>query len=185
MRRLGVLGVALPLLVAFTVAKDPNDVRGKLDLRKVTAAREEPLLRMNIITYGVWRSRLLRGAGGPHAGPNKLTVLYDVNGDKRADYTGRIIYEGTRLALWITGKKSQFEPVPVRRPTRRSVTFRHPVDIFFKGSPRDVEVIWIRVTSLYRKAGTACARGCRDRAPNRAWMKIVFRQHPPAADRPG
>ena len=89
---------AVFLLPTATIATDPRDVGGKLDLRSVKVAREGSLLRVTISTYGPWASKLLQNSGTGHSGPrpgiNALTVYYDVNGDGSADFTGRIVYRG-------------------------------------------------------------------------------------------
>jgi hypothetical protein len=155
------------LLPLTTIATDPKDTGGKLDLRSAKAARDGGLLRLSIGTYAQWPSKLLQSSGngpsGPRPGLERLTVLYDVNGDGKADFTGRIVYRGG-LALWITGRSSAFEPVPVKRPTRSSASFVHPVDVLFPGSHR--KTLRIAITSV-TSAGL-------DRMPNRGWMRVVF-----------
>jgi len=156
------------LLAATTIVSDPRDAGGKLDLKGAKIARDGSLVRVTLSTYGRWASRLLlyskNGTSGPLPGKNKLTVLYDVNGDGKADFTGRIVYKG-RLALWITGRSSAFEPVPVSRPSRTSAAFTHPVDVFFK-NPGGTRTLRLAFRS---STGTAV-----DRMPNRGWIPVVF-----------
>jgi hypothetical protein len=166
-----VLAVAALLLVpAASIATDPRDVGGKLDLRSVKAARDGSLLRVTISTYGPWASKLLQNSGTGHSGPrpgiNALTVYYDVNGDGSADFTGRIVYRGGLFA-WISGRGQVFEPVRVARPTASSASFAHPVDILFPAGTPAPKTLRLAVVSLYRK---------RDRAPNRGWIRVVFGQ---------
>jgi hypothetical protein len=160
--------VALLLLPATTIATDPKDVGGKLDLRSVKAVRDGSLLRLTISTYGPWASKLLQSSGkgpsGPRPGVNALTVYYDVNGDGTTDFTGRIVYKGG-LYLWITGKGQAFEPVPVSRPSSSSASFTHPVDVLFPAGATGRKTLRLAVVSLYRK---------RDRAPNHGWIPVVF-----------
>ena len=163
-----VLAVAAVFLVpALTVVTDPKDAGGKLDLRSAKAVRNDPLLQLTISMYGPWVSRLLASGGnglsGPKPGLNELTVLYDVNGDGAADFTGQIIYRGG-LFLWITGKHSAFEPVPVKRPSPSSASFTHPVDVLFKG----------KGTKKLRFAITSVNGTHTDRLPNRGWVPVVF-----------
>ena len=100
----------------------------------------------------------------PHKdGKSRLTVLYDVNGDGRADFTGRIVYRG-RLSLWITGRRQSFELVPVSRPTPTSAYFVHRVDVLFSG--RETKTLVIAITSVN---GTH-----RDRMPDKGWAPVVF-----------
>lgn len=155
------------LLAATTTVHDPRDAGGKLDLRSATALRRGALLILTISTYGEWSSTLLRSGGngpsGPLAGKNRLTVLYDVNGDGKADFSGRIVYRG-RLAMWITGKNQAFEPVPVSRPTRSSAFLTHPVDVLFSG----------KGTKTLRLAITSIDGAARDRMPNHGWISVPF-----------
>jgi hypothetical protein len=174
MRRLALLAVplvfAVPLALATTTATDPNDVSGKLDFKKAVAVRDGKVLRFTLTTYDAWASKILQGRFGasrPAAGPNAMTVLYDVNRDGRADYTGRIVYFQKYLGLWISGvhRMSNFEPLPVKRPTAKSASFIHPVDIFWSPST-GTKTLGIAVTSRYG--------GARDRIPNHGWMKVVY-----------
>jgi hypothetical protein len=180
MRRLVVLAailglVTVPLALATSTATDPNDVKGKLDLKKLVAARDRQLMRVTITTYDRWAARILRGPGGPRQGRNRLTVLYDIGvNDRVADYRGRVVYSGGRLRLWISGNGSNYEPLPVTRPSRLSVTWTQPIDIFFHGPPAGPRRVYLAVKSLYRRKGTACAKGCRDRIPNKGWIVVAF-----------
>ncbi|MDQ2910440.1 MAG: hypothetical protein M3R39_05425, partial [Actinomycetota bacterium] len=61
MRALAV--AALLLVPATTIATDPQDVGGKLDLRSVKVVRDGALLRLTISTYGPWASKLLQSGG--------------------------------------------------------------------------------------------------------------------------
>lgn len=161
--------LALPLVLVTTIATDPRDAGGKLDFKSAKAVREGSLIHFSIATYDGWASKILQGGGmgnsGPLAGQNRLTVLYDRNGDGKADYTGRMIYWQKSLALWISGRNSNFEPLPVRRLDTKNAFFTHPVDIFFK-TPKGTKTLGIAVTSRYE--------GARDRIPNSGWMKVVY-----------
>lgn len=156
------------LLPATTIATDPKDVGGKLDLRSVKAARDGALLRLTISTHGPWASKLLQTSGngrvGPRPGINALTVYYDVNGDGSADFTGRIVYR-RGLYAWISGRGQAFEPVPVSRPNVSSASFTHPVDVLFPAGTPAPKRLRLAVVSLYQK---------RDRAPNHGWIPVVF-----------
>lgn len=172
MRWLAVL--AVPFVLATTTASDPNDAAGKLDFKKAVAVRDGQLLRFTITTYDGWASNVLQGRFGtsrPAAGPNAMTVLYDVNGDRKADYTGRIVYWQKHLGLWIAGRRSNFEPLPVKRPNAKTVSFVHPVDVFYR-TP-GTKTLRLAVTSVDRDSA-GCGSGCRDRIPNSGWMPVVF-----------
>ena len=163
MRLLALIGVAL-VAAGATAVSDPNDVAGKLDLKSAKAVAKGQLLRLTIGTWDPWSSKVLVGLGSL-AGRNRLIVLYDVNGDHVADYTGRIVYRNGRLSLWITGRGNQYEPVPVSRPSRTAVTYTHPVDVLFT-KPSQTRLN-IAVTSTYA--------GARDRMPDApGWMAVTF-----------
>ena len=162
--------IAITASAAVSVS-DGNDVRGRLDLKSVEAAGRTTFIQVTITTWDGWRPRLL--AGKPNRpGRNRLTVLYDVNGDKRADFRGRVIYAGGRLSLWLSGRGSQFDAVGVHRPNRRTVTFTHPVDVLLKA--RAAHDIFVAVTSK------TCRTSCSDRAPNgRRWLTVPVGAAPP------
>jgi hypothetical protein len=158
---------ALLLLPATTIATDPQDVGGKLDLRSVTVVRDGSLLRLTISTYGPWASKLLQNNGYGHSGPrpgiNALTVYYDVTGDGTPDFTGRIVYRGG-LFLWIIGQGKAFDPIPVKRPSASSASFTHPADVLFPAGTKGKRTLRLVVVSIYRQ---------RDRAPNRGWIRLT------------
>ena len=89
-----------------------------------------------------------------------------MNGDGRADFTGRIVYRGG-LYAWISGRGKVFEPVRVTRPSASSASFTHPVDVLFPAGTPVPKTLRLAVVSLNRK---------RDRAPNRGWITVVFGQ---------
>ena len=161
--------IAVLLTVGTTIATDRNDVAGKLDLKSMTAVRDGTVIRLTIGTWDRWSPKLLAG-NGPSQGSKRLTVLYDVDGDGKADYRGRIVYNGGRLALWLSGRGSNFEPVRVTRPTRSSVAFTHPTDVMLTSKTQ---------TILLAFTSKGCARGCTDRMPNRGWIPVPFKPPPP------
>ena len=165
--------VAVLLAAGTTFARDGNDAAGKLDLKAMTAARDGTLILVTIGTWERWPAKLLAG-NGPQQGSKRLTVLYDVNGDGKADYRGRIISNGGRLALWISGRGRNFEPIPVRRPTRSSVAFTHPTDVLVKNETKKLLLAFTSKT---------CTHGCADRMPNRGWIPVVFKPPPPPPPR--
>ena len=185
MRRLVVLAVlaaiaavAAPLVLATTTASDPNDTAGKLDFKSAKAARDGQLLHFTITTYDGWASSMLQGkngSAGPMAGRNAMTVLYDVNKDGRADYQGKLLYFQKHLRLWISGKRSNFEPLPVKRPNSKTASFTHPVDVFYR-TP-GTKTLRLAVTSMDRDSvgcGLPVLGGCKDRIPNSGWIPVVF-----------
>jgi hypothetical protein len=89
-----------------------------------------------------------------------------VIGDGRVDYSGRVLWDGNELSLWISGRGSNFEPLPVRRLNTRTVEFIVP-----GGAPMNPTGIPIGLA-----ATSSCADGARiwtDRIPDRGWLRVV------------
>jgi hypothetical protein len=149
-------------------ATDPDDVHGRLDVRNLNATRMGDLLAVSLTTYEPWSSSTLAGPGGAEAGANRVTILYDIDLDGRADYRGRMIWAGGALSLFIAGSGSQFEPIPVERPDKTTAQFVHPVDVYFSaaGAATDVDIqIQARTVD----------DGEEDRAPDDAqWLGVPF-----------
>lgn len=146
---------------------DPADVRGQLDVRNFNATRTGDLLAVSLTTYGPWNSSVLAGPGAEQ-GANRITILYDVDLDGRADYRGRIVWAGGVLSLFVEGSGSQFEPVPVERPDNHTAQYVHPVDVFFPaaGAATDVD-IQIQARTVYE--------GETDEAPDDGqWLGVPF-----------
>lgn len=138
---------------------------GPLDLRRLEARRSAPgaaILHITITTWTRWDARLL-AEGTPH----RLLILFDTDGDGRANYTGRVRYARGTLALFIEGPGSAFEPLAVQRTAPTVITVTVPGD-----SPPNPATrrLGIAAQSLYVGSKTACARGCADRAPDAGWL---------------
>jgi hypothetical protein len=152
------------------LAEDLNDTGGPLDLEAASAVRTGDLLAVSVTTYEEWDDTVVRGPRLDRPGPNRLTVLYDIDVDGRADYTGRIIFAEGALSLVITGNGQAFEPVPVERPDDATAQFVHPVDVFFvvagqaeTESEQDIQV-----------AVESEAVGFKDRIPAEGWILVAF-----------
>jgi hypothetical protein len=151
------------------LAEDPDDVTSPLDLESVSAVRTGDLLAVSVTTYEEWGDEVLSSARLDRPGPNRLTVLYDVDLDARADYTGEIIFAEGALSVVIAGRGQAFEPVPVERPEDATAQFVHPVDVFFvvlgqEEVESDVD-IQLRFESV--------VEGAKDGAPDRGWMLVA------------
>jgi hypothetical protein len=152
------------------LAEDLNDTGGPLDLEAASAVRTGDLLAVSVTTYEAWDDAVVRGPRVDRPGPNRLTVLYDIDVDGRADYTGKIIFAQGALSLVITGNGQAFEPVPVERPDDATAQFVHPVDVFFvvagqaeTESEQDIQV-----------AVESEAVGFKDRIPAEGWILVAF-----------
>ena len=166
-----------------TTVTDPRD-GGPLDFRRVTVVQPARfVLSTTISTWSGWSNKILptfsSGVPSRLLGKNLLSVLYDVNGDGKTDFIGRIIYggqgeSGTPIAdLWIIrpATRTAFDhPLGVERPTPSSASFLSPFDVFhylFSGHIQGTKTLHLAFTSL---SGTH-----RDRIPNRGWIRLVFR----------
>ncbi|MDQ2982738.1 MAG: hypothetical protein M3R70_02265 [Actinomycetota bacterium] len=166
MRLLAIIALAGAASVT-TLLSDANDVSGRLDLRSAKAVTASDTLSMEITAWGTWSSKALRANS-----KNRFTILYDVNNDRVADFTGRLVYGGGKLTLRLSGRGNSYEALPTRRPTPQSVSFVHPVDIMLpKPTQRRMQIAV--VTKFVAKG--ACKRACRDRMPNAPqWAVVVF-----------
>jgi hypothetical protein len=152
------------------LAEDGNDVGGPLDLEAASAVQTGDLLAVSVTTYEPWADEVLKGPRLDRQGPNRLTVLYDIDLDGRADYTGKVIFARGALSLVLAGEGQAFEPVPVERPDDATAQFIHPVDVFFIvageaeiASDADIQV-----------AVESRALGFRDRIPARGWILVAL-----------
>jgi hypothetical protein len=151
------------------LGEDPDDVTSPLDLESVSAVRTGDLLAVSLTTYEEWGDEVLSAPRLGRPGPNRLTVLYDVDLDGRADYTGEIVFAEPALSVAIAGRGQAFEPVPVERPEDATAQFVHPVDVLFvvlgqEEVESDVDI---------QLAFESVVDGAKDRAPDRGWMLVA------------
>lgn len=153
-------------------ALDPDDVDSQLDVRDLTSERDGDLLTTRITMYEPWESTVLGGASVVEPGTERMTILYDVDLDGRADYRGAVIFGEDGLGVFVSGSGQAFEPLRATRVDPATVSVTHPVDVFFVvtgegeiDSERDIQV-----------AVTTSFEGVRDRAPDAAqWVSVPFR----------
>jgi hypothetical protein len=152
------------------LGEDPDDVTSPLDLESVSAVRTGDLLAVSLTTYEEWEDEVLSAPRLGRPGPNRLTVLYDVDLDGRGDYTGEIAFSEGALSVAIAGRgHGVFEPVPVERPEDATAQFVHPVDVLFvvlgqEEVESDVDI---------QLAFESVVDGAKDRAPDRGWMLVA------------
>ena len=149
---------------------DPDDVEGPLDVRDVTARRDGDVLRTEITMYEPWASSLLGGRSVVEPGTERITILYDIDLDGRADYRGAMALAEGFPGLFVAGRGQRFETVSVRRPDPTTAVVMHPVDVFFVvlgeeevDSERDIQIA-VR-TALDEEI---------DRAPDVGWLGVPF-----------
>jgi hypothetical protein len=150
------------------VAEDLNDVGGPLDLQRASAVRTGDLLAVSVTTYEDWEDDLLTGPRLDKQGANRLTVLYDIDLDGRADYAGKVIFAEGALSLVISGEGQAFEPVPAERPDAATAGAVHPVDVFLPGKNEIHTDVDLQV------AVESSAVGFKDRIPAEGWILVPF-----------
>jgi hypothetical protein len=152
------------------VAEDPDDVTSPLDFESVSAVRTGDLLAVSLTTYEEWGDEVLSGPRLDRPGPNRLTVLYDIDLDARADYTGEIIFAEGTLSVVIAGRGQAFEPVPVERPDEATAQFVHPADVFFVVLGQDEVESDVDIQLAFESV----VEGAKDRAPDRGWLLVAI-----------
>jgi hypothetical protein len=160
------LVVTATLLVALPAAadRDPRDAGGRLDIRSVTGSKEglaAPLV-VTVRTWERWGMRLLRAEG-----PNRLVVMFDVDGDGRSDASARVVRSGGALVATIANDDGTTTALPTTRPSRSSVTFTVPGGV--EANPLGDVAIAARTRS---NVGAACDPVCRDRSPDAGFDPI-------------
>jgi hypothetical protein len=151
-------GLSKPLVT------DPRDAGGKLDLRAARRIGQDRSCLVTISTWGSWSSTILQGANYV-PGKNKLLVLYDLNGDNKADLTGYVIFvSNAYLYLFITTSDGNLAPAGASRPTPSSIAVPVCRPLFdLQSIPRTVRVAFESVNRTHR-----------DRMPNRGWIRLRF-----------
>jgi hypothetical protein len=151
----------MPIAVAGT-ATDPDDVGGRLDLRRIAATRDATTgtLTVTVTTWGSWPEDVLRATGS-----NRLTVSVDVDVDGVADALVRILRSGGRLLAQVRIAGQVAEQVAATRPGPRRVRFALP-----EGSAANpAGLVGVAAGSRFRGAG---CRPCSDRAPDDGWLVV-------------
>jgi hypothetical protein len=156
--------VALVALVAGahdTDFMDPNDARGRLDVKQVRLAHEPGPPFWTVVTFGEWRTAEMWDRG-------YIMVLLDTQGGAGADYylLVRSVRADLLGSLWrvrATGPDSHLGSVPVRRLSFRSASVQVGLRRLTFGASRSFYRWWVQ--TLFTN-GT-CRRTCQDRAPNR------------------
>lgn len=168
---LTVLGLMLPAMPASSAergtALDADDVDGRLDLAKLRFYKpgKKSHIVITVKTYEPWGKRALR------LNVNKLVVLLDVDRDGSRDYRARIRKAGKKLIVIISGSGENFEPLPARKPNRRTVRFVIPGD----SPPNPVGPAPNMAARSKFIEEHACDPGsgsppCIDRAPDSGWL---------------
>jgi hypothetical protein len=161
------IGIALMVLSppAWAISRgDANDSASRLDIRLISEnANARRGGALTIRTFGWWGNRYLRDDL-----PTNLRWRFDDGDDGDFDLVGKFRFTHGALRFFLRGTETGniYEPLPARRPDRRSVRVRFAFDIEELPSNR------LSVVANSFDAGSGCSDPCRDRAPNTGRMDV-------------
>ena len=143
---------------------DPDDMTSPLDVRAIYfTAGNNDVHTFELTTDDKWRCRYISKLG-------KILWYFDGSGGRGMDLVGKLRClepqdEPRELVMFFSGTDSgnSYEPIPVRRPNRRSIRFRLPFDIPELDGPH-VELV-VRVRDGMAEGCTA-ANPCKEKAPD-------------------
>jgi hypothetical protein len=166
---------ALPFLVALTIAavaiaaiaapsyhsdaRDPNDTRGLLDVRRVRLDHEGRT-EVTVITFADWTAASIWDRGNAY-------VFLDTEGGENPEYFGVVRSTGSELqaSLWRDRREHRdvfLRNLRVRRKSRDGVSIEIPIKTLEFGRFRE-SYFWWATTSF---TAEVCRRTCIDRAPD-------------------
>jgi len=161
----GVTAVTVALAAAIAGAHDaditdPNDTRGKLDIREVRLAHQPGPPKWAFVTFGEWRTRRIWDRG-------YLIVMLDTRRGDAAEHYLLVRSAGAKLvgSLWrirSVGPDSYLGQAPVKRWSRRNATVQVGLSRLEFGERRSFYRWWAE--TLF--TSDRCRRTCRDRAPD-------------------
>jgi hypothetical protein len=155
--------VAMMAVVAgahHTDLLDPDDTRGKLDVKQVRFAHSPGPPLWTVVTFPEWRTVEIWDRG-------YILVLLDTQAGPSAEYYLLVRSTGSSLvgSLWRArnfGPDTHLGSVPVKRPSSRSASVQVGLFRLTFGEKRSFYRWWIE--TLF--TGNTCRRTCRDRAPD-------------------
>ena len=139
---------------------DPNDTRGKLDVRRVRFGHTPGPPRWTIVMFAEWGTRQIWDRG-------YIMVMLDTAAGAGAEHYLLVRSRGPSLAgsLWRArrfGADSYLGSLRVKRLSRLSATVEVGLYRLSFGEKRSFYRWWVQ--TLY--TSNACPRTCQDRAPN-------------------
>jgi hypothetical protein len=161
---------------------DPNDARGKLDVRQVRLAHAPGPPTWTIVTFAEWSSAEMWDRG-------YILVLLDTQGGGGAEYYLLVRSAGASLqgSLWRAhayGPDSFLGSVPARRPSRHAASIQVGLSRLTFGASRSFYRWWVE--TVY--TSDLCRRTCHDRAPNqepvKQWRPGMSPTPPPTSSSP-
>ena len=158
-----IITIALMAVVAGahdTDFQDPDDARGKLDVKQVRLAHAPGPPTWTIVTFGEWRTVGMWDRG-------YLMILLDTQSGVGPEFYLLVRSTGTALqgSLWRArsyGPDSYLGSVPTRRPSLRSASVQVALKRLTFGVSRSFYRWWVQ--TVY--TNNVCRRTCHDRAPN-------------------
>lgn len=155
-----VVTIALVAGAHDTDVTDPNDTKGKLDVRRVRLDHDTKTPRWTVVTASRWTNREMWDRGF-------IEVLLDTRRDEAAEYyllvrTNRSRLEGSLWRLQRVGPDSYLGTLRVSRPSRRSATVEVQLWRLEFGDKRDFYRWWVHTVIT----SSVCPRTCHDVAPN-------------------
>jgi hypothetical protein len=158
-----IVTVALMAAVAGahdTDFQDPDDARGRLDVKQVRLAHVPGPPTWTIVTFGEWTTAGMWDRG-------YIMVQLDTAGGVGAEYYLLVRSAGTALqgSLWRAhayGPDSYLGSALTKRPSRRSASVQVRMSRLTFGASRSFYRWW--VITVY--TSDLCRRTCHDRAPN-------------------
>lgn len=139
---------------------DANDVKGKLDIKKVTVAHVGNSFRHTIVTYRGWKSALLVKG-------NALVMAFDTDGDPNKVERWVVVQRSAKkLKAFLTNEKFIIlrDDLEVSHPNRRKTWVE--VTRSMLSSPPGYT--WAGLSVYYGK--DICKKGCVDAAPNDSFV---------------
>jgi hypothetical protein len=151
--------VAVTAGAHHTDATDPNDTRGKLDVRAVRMGHRFSTPNWTVVTFGKWSTASIWDKG-------YIFVMLDTQGKKAPEHYLLVRSVGTSLlgSLWrlrTVGPDSYLGTVPVSRPNLRSVYVQVRLGRLSFDEGRRFYRWWVE--TLF--TSDVCRRVCIDRAP--------------------
>lgn len=139
---------------------DPDDTRGKLDVKQVRLEHRSSPPFWTIVTFGEWRTAEIWDRG-------YLMVLLDTKGGMGAEFyllirSARTELEGSLWRVRGVGPDSYLGSATVRRLSRRSASVQVRLFRLTFGEGRAFYRWWVQTVFT----SDLCRRTCQDRAPN-------------------
>lgn len=159
------LALALPALATHTSPTDPNDTRGRLDVRAVRFEHESGPPSWRFVMFSGWTVREVWDVG-------YLVVQLDTRGDPEVDYFMLVRSDGAKLVGTLyrvreNGTQATMGTVAAGKSGPRRATVSVALHKLTVGSFR-TSYFWSAITSL---SASSCPRTCIDRIPDEGMVE--------------